>query len=133
MVIDAGGELTLQAAGNFVKIDAGGIISSKMINFGTGAPSSGGGEGQLPDVVKILGTSIPQSSLPDIPFIPEKICISCLIKAEEYGEILVKRENNVWYLELCIFILFLKNILNIVMRIQLYFFLSQHDKVERVC
>ncbi|MEY0882485.1 type VI secretion system Vgr family protein, partial [Providencia stuartii] len=92
VVIDAGVELTLQAAGHFIKIDAGGISSSGMINMGSGSPSTGSGwQGQLPDIVKMLGSSIPQSIPPDTPFVPEEICISCLMKAAESGQILVVR------------------------------------------
>ncbi|MDV5226051.1 hypothetical protein RZ760_008870 [Providencia rettgeri] len=80
VVIDAGVELTLQAAGHFIKIDAGGISSSGMINMGSDSPSTGSGwQGQLPDIVKMLGSSIPQSTPADTPFVPEEICISCLM------------------------------------------------------
>ncbi|MFY3770837.1 MAG: type VI secretion system Vgr family protein [Pseudomonadota bacterium] len=92
VVIDAGVELTLQAAGHFIKIDAGGISSSGMINMGSGSPSTGSGwQGQLPDIMKMLGSSIPQSIPPDAPFVPEEICISCLMKAAESGQMLVVR------------------------------------------
>ncbi|MBQ0695266.1 type VI secretion system tip protein VgrG [Providencia stuartii] len=97
VVIDAGVELTLQAAGHFIKIDAGGISSSGMINMGSGSPSTGSGwQGQLPDIVKMLGSSIPQSIPPDAPFVPEEICISCLMKAAESGQMLVVRGEKTY-------------------------------------
>ncbi|HEJ9436505.1 type VI secretion system Vgr family protein [Proteus mirabilis] len=97
VVIDAGVELTLQAAGHFIKIDAGGISSSGMINMGSGSPSTGSGwQGKLPDIVSLTGSSITQNVLPDIPFISEEICISCLMKATMSGQILLIRgeKNN---------------------------------------
>ncbi|MGS0628200.1 type VI secretion system Vgr family protein [Photorhabdus asymbiotica] len=96
LVIDAGSELTLQAAGHFIKIDAGGITSSAGINFGSGTPGIGSGwGGKLPDTlqkeIKQISANIPAQ----IPKIPNKgLCISCLLKAELEGATMVIRGQS---------------------------------------
>ncbi|WP_036772400.1 bacteriophage T4 gp5 trimerisation domain-containing protein, partial [Photorhabdus australis] len=96
LVIDAGSELTLQAAGHFIKIDAGGITSSSGINFGSGTPGIGSGwGGKLPDMLqkemKQANVDIPAQ----IPKIPNKgLCISCLLKAELEGATMVIRGQS---------------------------------------
>ncbi|MDE1478324.1 type VI secretion system tip protein VgrG [Xenorhabdus bovienii] len=96
VVIDAGSELTLQAAGHFLKIDAGGISSSAAINFGSGAPGSGSGwDGQLPDILdKLKQINVAQAAEAVLASPTEKICISCLMKAAEKGSAMVIRGQS---------------------------------------
>uniref|UniRef100_UPI0005664148 bacteriophage T4 gp5 trimerisation domain-containing protein n=1 Tax=Photorhabdus australis TaxID=286156 RepID=UPI0005664148 len=92
LVIDAGSELTLQAAGHFIKIDAGGITSSSGINFGSGTPGIGSGwGGKLPDMLqKINKVSVDMPvAIPTIPV--KELCISCLINAELAGLAMIMR------------------------------------------
>ncbi|WP_262947526.1 type VI secretion system tip protein TssI/VgrG, partial [Xenorhabdus indica] len=95
VVIDAGAELTIQAAGHFLKIDAGGITSSSAINMGSGAPGNGSGwGGKLPDMLdklKPMNVAQPEKML-TAP--PEKICISCLMKAALGGSAMVIRGQS---------------------------------------
>nr|WP_306310579.1 hypothetical protein [Xenorhabdus aichiensis] len=92
VVIDAGAELTLQAAGHFLKIDAGGISSSGLVNFGSGAPGSGSGwGGKLPDRLdKLAPVNVAQTEK-RVAVPPEKICLSCLMEAASTGSVMVMR------------------------------------------
>ncbi|CEE91841.1 conserved hypothetical protein [Xenorhabdus nematophila str. Anatoliense] len=95
IVIDAGSELTIQAAGHFLKIDAGGISSSAAINFGSGAPGKGSGwGGQLPDMLDKLKQINVAPAEKILVKTPEKICISCLMKAASEGAAMVIRGQS---------------------------------------
>ncbi|MBD2822840.1 type VI secretion system tip protein VgrG, partial [Xenorhabdus sp. 42] len=95
VVIDAGSELTIQAAGHFLKIDAGGISSSAAVNMGSGSPGNGSGwGGKLPDMLdKLSSINVAQAEKVSVTP-PEKICISCLMKAALGGSAMVIRGQS---------------------------------------
>ncbi|PHM74764.1 vgrG protein [Xenorhabdus cabanillasii JM26] len=96
MVIDAGSELTIQAAGHFLKIDAGGITSSAAVSLGSGAPGHGSGwGGKLPDMLdKLKQTNVTQAAETVLAAPLEKVCISCLMKAALGGSAMVIRGQS---------------------------------------
>ncbi|WP_426575254.1 type VI secretion system tip protein TssI/VgrG (plasmid) [Xenorhabdus stockiae] len=97
VVIDAGAELTIQAAGHFLKIDAGGITSSAVVNMGSGAPGNGSGwGGKLPNMLdKLKQINVAEAATEAVLTAPlEKICISCLMKAASDGSAMVIRGQS---------------------------------------
>ncbi|MBD2781616.1 type VI secretion system tip protein TssI/VgrG [Xenorhabdus szentirmaii] len=95
VVIDAGSELTIQAAGHFLKIDAGGITSSSAVNMGSGSPGNGSGwGGKLPDMLDKLSSINMAEAEKVLTTPPEKICISCLMKAALGGSAMVIRGQS---------------------------------------
>ncbi len=87
---------TIQAAGHFLKIDAGGITSSAAVNFGSGAPGNGSGwGGKLPDMLdKLKQINAAQATEAILTSPPEKICLSCLMKAALGGSAMVIRGQS---------------------------------------
>ncbi|MBN3131145.1 type VI secretion system tip protein VgrG [Pectobacterium brasiliense] len=91
VVIDAGSEITLQAAGHFIKIDSSGISTSGIVNMGSGSPGEGSGRrGKLPDM---LTPSLPSvEPTVDISLTEAKpLCLTCLMEAAINGQTLVIR------------------------------------------
>ncbi|CAM4302042.1 type VI secretion system tip protein TssI/VgrG [Serratia silvae] len=93
LVIDAGSEITLQAAGHFIKIDAGGISSSPALSLGSGSPGKGSGwAGKYPDALQRKAEEIPLSSVPtDVKTPDGGLCITCLMGATLQGTPLLIR------------------------------------------
>ncbi len=95
LVIEAGAELSFQAAGHFIRIDAGGITSSSMVNLGSGSPLTGGGwQGKYPDVPDISETVLPKHEPNSEPDITKKLCLRCLLNAAESGQAIIIRGED---------------------------------------
>ncbi|WGL29501.1 type VI secretion system tip protein TssI/VgrG [Pectobacterium brasiliense] len=93
IVIDAGSEITLQAAGHFIKIDSSGISTSSIVNMGSGAPGEGSGwKGKRPEIVNQKSPSLLAEITPGISLAETKpLCLTCLMKAAVSGQTLVVR------------------------------------------
>ncbi|WP_254900259.1 type VI secretion system Vgr family protein, partial [Lonsdalea iberica] len=105
LVIDAGSELTLQAAGHFIKIDSAGISTSAIVNMGSGSPGEGSGwQGELPEKQELEAATVLAPAAPLAPTATEKptppvgktvlkpLCLSCLMTAAQNGQTLVIRK-----------------------------------------
>ncbi|MFP1763017.1 type VI secretion system tip protein TssI/VgrG, partial [Lonsdalea quercina] len=105
LVIDAGSELTLQAAGHFIKIDSAGISTSAIINMGSGSPGIGSGwHGERPEkneldaatvlapAATLVSTAIEKPTAPIGKIVLKPLCLSCLMAAAQNGQTLVIRK-----------------------------------------